>query len=289
MITKNLKNKILKAQRNEISEYFIYQRLAKTVKNEQHRQILQKIAQEEKRHYQLWKNISQTEVKPNYLQVWFYYLIIKFLGVNFGVRLMERGESEAQKLYKELSEVNPTLAEQIIEEEAEHEQKILDMIDQQKLSYTGSIVLGLNDALVELSGALAGLTLALQNTKLIALVGLITGIAASLSMAASEYLSTKEEGGKNPLSASVYTGLTYILVVFFLVLPYFLINNHFLALALTLAIVILIIFSFTFYIAIAKNLSFTTRFIEMAGISLSIALINFLIGILIRKYFNIDI
>ena len=35
---------------------------------------------------------------------------------------------------------------------------------------------------------------------------------------------------------------------------------------------------------LAKNLSFTTRFIEMAGISLSIALVNFLIDILVRKY-----
>ncbi len=288
-MTKNLKSKILKAQRNEISEYFIYQRLARNIKSDKHQQTLQKIAAEEKRHYHLWQNVSQTEVKPNYLQVWFYYLIIKFLGVNFGVRLMERGESEAQKLYQELSEVNPTLAEQIIQEEAEHEKKIINMIDQQKLSYTGSIVLGLNDALVELSGALAGLTLALQNTKLIALVGLITGIAASLSMAASEYLSTKEEGGKNALSASIYTGFTYLTVVFFLVLPYFLIANHFIALLLTLVIVIVIIFSFTFYISVAKELSFKKRFTEMAGISLSIALINFLIGILVRKYLNIDI
>ena len=69
--------------------------------------------------------------------------------------------------------------------------------------YTGSIVLGLNDALVELTGALAGLTLALQDTKLIALTGSITGIAAALSMGASEYLSTKSEDvDRSPVKAS---------------------------------------------------------------------------------------
>ena len=36
-----------------------------------------------------------------------------------------------------------------------------------------------------------GFTLALSDSKLIALTGSITGIAAALSMASSEYLSTK--------------------------------------------------------------------------------------------------
>ena len=72
------------------------------------------------------------------------------------------------------------------------------MIREKQLDYVGSIVLGLNDALVELTGALAGLTLALQNTRLIAIAGLITAIAASFSMAASEYLSNKSDGWHIP-------------------------------------------------------------------------------------------
>jgi len=99
----------------------------------------------------------------------------------------------------------------------------IDMIDEERLRYVGSMVLGLNDALVELTGALAGLTLALQNTRLVAMTGLITGVAGSLSMAASEYLSTKSEGGvKEPFRASVYTGFAYVLTVIFLILPYLL-------------------------------------------------------------------
>ena len=288
MISENLKNEILKAQRNEITEYHLYTKLAQTIKSPSHKQILQQIAAEEKQHYYLWRNLSNTDVKPNKLQLWVYYLIIKILGVNFGVRLMEKGESEAQKLYHKLKQVDANLADRLIQEESEHEAKIISMIDQQKLAYTGSIVLGLNDALVELSGALAGLTFALQNTHLIALVGLITGIAASLSMAASEYLSTKEEGGKNPIKASIYTGLTYIGVVIFLVAPYFITTLPFLALSLTLAMSIIIIFSFTYYISVAKGLPFTKRFIEMAGISLGIAVINFVIGLAVRWYFGID-
>ena len=42
-----------------------------------------------------------------------------------------------------------------------NESALLQLLDEEKLRYTGSIVLGLNDVLVELTGALAGLTLAL--------------------------------------------------------------------------------------------------------------------------------
>lgn len=88
------------------------------------------------------------------------------------------------------------------------------------------MVLGLNDALVELTGVLAGLTLALQNTRLVAMTGFITGIAASLSMSASEYLSAKsEEGPQDPLKASIYTGSAYVLTVLFLIFPYLLFTN----------------------------------------------------------------
>lgn len=117
-------------------------------------------------------------------------------------------------------------AKSIVKDEDEHEKQLIDLIDEERLRYVGSMVLGLNDALVELTGALAGLTFALRNTHVVAMAGLITGVAASLSMAASEYLSTKsEEGAKNPLKASVYTGSAYVLTVLFLIFPYLFFTN----------------------------------------------------------------
>ena len=47
--------------------------------------------------------------------------------------------------------------------------------------YSSSVVLGISDALIELTGILAGLTFALQDMELIALSGLVTGVAASVS------------------------------------------------------------------------------------------------------------
>jgi VIT1/CCC1 family predicted Fe2+/Mn2+ transporter len=151
-------------------------------------------------------------------------------------------------------------------------------------------VLGLNDALVELTGALAGLTLALQNVKLIALSGLITGIAASLSMAASEYLATRsEETDKNPVRAAIYTGIAYIFTVAMLVTPYLLIQNYILDLIIALVIGVVIIAIFNFYISVAKDEPFRPRFLEMAGLSLGVAVFSFIIGYFIRLWMGIEI
>ena len=149
--------------------------------------------------------------------------------------------------------------------------------------YGGAIVLGLNDALVEISGALAGLTLALTNTNLIATVGLITGFAAALSMAASEYLSAKEDKRKKPLTASIYTGITYLITVLILVTPYFILSNTYFATVVMLSSVILIIAVYTKYDSLIHKESFKKRFTEMLSISLGVAVISFGFGLLVRE------
>ena len=132
--------------------------------------------------------------------------------------------------------------------------------------------------------------MALQNTRLVAIVGLITGIAASLSMAASEYLSTKQENtDKNPLKASIYTGIAYVFTVTLLILPYLFFKNIYFCLGLVVVSALLVIFIFTFYISVAKKLNFKKRFLEMAGISLGVAAINFIIGLIIRNVFGIQV
>jgi VIT1/CCC1 family predicted Fe2+/Mn2+ transporter len=283
------KGNILTAQKNEITEHFIYEKLSQSTEDPHNKKILEHIAEDELKHYNFWKKYTKTDIKPDKLQIWWYYLISRILGITFGIKLMERGEEKAQITYRELSGVVPDVAK-IIEDEKEHEKKLIDLIDEERLRYVGSMVLGLNDALIELTGALAGFTLALQNTRLIAMAGLITGVAASLSMAASEYLSTKtEESNKNPLKASAYTGSAYVATVLFLIFPYLLFTNIYLALGLTILNAIIVILIFTFYISIARDVPFKRRFSEIALISLGIATLSFIIGFLIRVFLNIEI
>jgi VIT1/CCC1 family predicted Fe2+/Mn2+ transporter len=181
-------------------------------------------------------------------------------------------------------------AGRILQDEDAHETALLGMLDEERLRYAGSIVLGLNDALVELTGALAGLTLALQNTQLIALTGLITGSAAALSMAASEYLSTRSEAGsRNPVRAALYTGAAYVLVVALLILPYLWIADYYLALACTLLAAVAVIAFFNYYISVAKDEAFRARFLEMLLLSFGVAAFSFLVGYALRRIFGIEV
>lgn len=288
-ITDEIRNKIIQFQRTEITEHHIYKKLASRIKSTENASILDQIADDELRHYEGWKKHSKTEVQPQWFKVWYYTTISLVFGFTFGVKLMEMGEEEAQKNYASIADIIPEAIKYQAEED-KHEEQLIGMLSEERLEYAGSVVLGLNDALVELTGALAGLTLALQNVKLIALSGLITGIAASLSMAASEYLSTRsEETSKDPIRAAIYTGIAYITTVTLLVLPYLLFQNYMLDLVITLVTAVLIIAVFNYYISVAKGESFKERFWEMAGLSLSVALFSFVIGYFIRQWLGVEI
>jgi len=287
-IDERTRKQLLLHQRNELTEHHIYRRLAETVKEPENREVLNKIADDELRHSRLWRKYTGEEVRPYRVRIWKYHLISRVLGFTFAAKLMERGEESAQSIYAALSS-DIGEVKTIMKEEKEHEERLLSLLDEERLQYTGSMVLGLNDALVELTGALAGFTLALQNTRLIALVGLVTGIAAALSMASSEYLSTKaEDNDKKPLKASAYTGVAYIITVLVLTAPYLVFSDYYVCLGVTMASAVLIIFLFNYYISVAKDLPFAKHFFEMAGLSIGVAGLSFFIGFVLRHFLGVD-
>jgi len=289
LLDKETRTTLLEAQRSEITEHFIYEKLARTAKDQHNREVLAQIAADEMGHYRFWKQYTDEEVKPSRPKIWWYSTVAKMLGLTFGIKLMERGEELAQDVYRKISEVIPAAAD-IVDDENRHETELIALIDEERLKYVGSMVLGLNDALVELTGTLAGLTLALQNARLIGMTGLITGIAASLSMAASEYLSTKsEESGQDPTKAAIYTGVAYVLTVALLIFPYFLFKGYFASLGLTMANAILVILAFTYYVSVAKDIPFKRRFLEMAIISFRVAALSFGIGFLVKEFLHIEV
>ena len=288
-LSENIRQELLKAQRNEITEYYVYKRIAKTLPDEENRRIVEQIGEDEKRHYEIWKGYTGKVIRPNKFQIWLYTTISRLFGFTFGFKLMELGEEKAQVNYEKIAAEIPE-ARGVIQDESDHEDKLLTMLDEESLIYAGSVVLGLNDALVELTGALAGLTFAFRDVNIIALSGLITGIAASLSMAASEYLSTRaEKTEKDPVRAAITTGIAYIITGALLILPYLLLQNEIISLAISLTTSVLIIAVFNFYASVANDQPFGKRFLEMAGLSLGVAAFSFLVGILIRNWFGIDI
>ena len=281
---------IKRMQQSELTESVIYEKIARFAKGDENKQTLLRLSREEKAHYEIWKKYTGLEMKPEKGKVLKYTMLARILGFTFAVKLMERGEEGAQEEYEKLaSEVPESIT--IRQQEEEHEKALLDMLDEERLQYVGSMVLGLNDALVELTGSLAGFAFALQNTRLIALSGLIVGISATFSMASSEFLAARSEGRTDALKSCSYTGIAYLLTVVALIAPYLIFpaSQYIPAMICMLAVVILIIAGFTYYTSIAQDQPFKRRFLEMAIISVSVAVLSFIVGILAKKFLGVDL
>ena len=289
-ISSSLMKRILGWQKDEITSYKVYAALARHEKNAENRAILEQMSLDEKAHAEVWHGYTKTDVKPDGFFVLWHGFLGRLMDYTFVLKHLQSKETLAQADYESVAGELPEAAE-IMRQEHEHEAQLIDMLDEERLHYVGSMVLGLNDALVELTGTIAGLTFALASTRLVALSGIITGISATLSMASSNYLAQRADGNGKALKSSVYTGIAYLVTVAILVLPYLLLpaDSYITALIIMLASVLLIIIFFNYYIAVAKSDSFIKRFGEMAIISFSVAALSFVIGLLVKRFLGIDV
>jgi len=289
MLDQKIKNRLLAAQKNEITEHFIYRKLSQSIKDTHNRGVLKQISDDELKHYHAWQKYTDKEIEPDGFKIWLYYVISRILGLTFGIKLMERGESKAEASYEELARSVPQAIE-IARDEEKHEKELIRLIDEERLKYTGDMVRGLNVALIELTGVVAGLTFALQEKTIIIVAGLITGITMSLSVAGTEYIASKSVGGSHsPIKAVLYGGLTNLITALFLIFPYFIFANVYVSLGFMILNAVIVIWFFSFYISVAKEISFRKRFTEMTLIGLGIAALSFAIGLLVRTSLHIEI
>ena len=278
---------VLQSQlRNELTEAAVYARLAELEKDGKNKDILNRISADETTHAKMIADILGVESRPSALKVAWTVFCARVFGVTFTLKSMERGENTASRTYREILKTYPQLA-MIADDEDRHESELIGMLNDERLNNMGAIVLGLNDALVELTGALAGFTFALGDSTKIAKLGLITGFAAAMSMAASSFLSARAEAqageeNKNAVKTAAYTGMAYVLTVLLLVAPYAFLPCATLALAAMLLSAFGIIAFFNFYLSVARGTSFFRGFSVMAGISTAVALVSYAFGYLLR-------
>ena len=288
-ISPEVRRQLIIAQRNEITEHEIYKRLSKRVKSKHNARVLSDIAEDELRHYHIWQKYTGREVSPSRWNIFKFYWIARLFGITFGIKLMEKAEENAQINYDQIAMEIPEAAA-VSKDENDHEVELIKILKEDKLEYIGSIVLGLNDALVEILGTLAGLTFALQNTNLVALAGIIAGIAGALSMSSSEYLSNRSEGrDEGAVKSAVFTGLAYLFAVVFLVAPYLIFSSPFVALLVAVADSVFVVFIYSYYISVANDQPFRKRFLEMVILSTVVGLISFGLGYLVRIMFGIEV
>jgi VIT1/CCC1 family predicted Fe2+/Mn2+ transporter len=289
MMDQDVLNRILEAQTNEITEYHIYQKLASKIKDPHNSKVLEQISKDELRHHNIWKEHTGVEVKPKRFKIWFFYIIARIFGLSFSIKLMEQGEEAAQINYDDLAKSVPD-AHRISADEDMHEAQLLEMINEERFHYVGAIIRGLNEAVVEILAILTGLSLVLADTTVIALTGIITGSAMSLSLGATEYLATKaEESHLKPGKSALYTGFATAITVSLLISPYLFLQNTHVAMGVMIALALVIIFFFNYYIAVARNISFWKRFGEMVIIAALIASFTYFIGYLASEVWHINI
>jgi VIT1/CCC1 family predicted Fe2+/Mn2+ transporter len=288
MISEDIKKNILLFQANEITEHIVYKKLAEKSKGN-NTKILKRISDDELKHYNEWKKYTKEDIDPNQLKILKYLILAVLFGLSFTMKIMEKGEEKAQVTYENISVAVPK-ANKIFQDEQKHEALLIDMIDEKRLDYISLMIQGLNDALIELFGELAGFSFALQNPTLIGFAGLISGIANFLSSSASEielYLSKKSEENKETLKTSLYEGTIYLFTIFFLITPFFLLTNYYNALLITTVTSFFIIILFTFYVSVVREVSLKKMFSTMFVVTAGIASLSFAIGWIAKTVLNL--
>ncbi len=280
---------------NQYRAYKVYSTLAFVETDAGFKRILNDLAKHELDHYHFWLRFSRRkEFSVSSLYLFWFKLVRKVLGLTFTARYLERNEEELIAHYKTFLSKTTELSlrkevQRVIKHEEENERELIGQIKEEKVAFISSIILGLNDGLIELTGALVGFAFALRENVMVALTGSITGLAASLSMASSAYMQAKYEPGKDARKAAIYTGITYIIVVGLLLIPFIFSSTVYIALGFLLGIIFLIISSVSYYTAILFDRSFKRQFGQMTLFSLGVALITFLIGLLLRYFVGVGV
>lgn len=278
----------------EYRDLLIYTRLAATEKNPEFKAILERLVKHEREDFDFWcTKTKRTDYSFSPIKLWLYGAIRKVLGLTFTARLLEGNEKVAVKGYQEYlaSADEPTRKrlQQILEHEKEHEATLIGQIKESKVEFMGNIVLGINDGLIELTGALVGFAFALNNHYVVAAAGFITGSAATLSMASSAFMQAQYEEGKDPRKSALYTGLSYFVVVLLLIMPFVFITNATIALIVAVAVALLIVALVSMYTSVLLERRLGRQFLQMTFFTLGVAVITFLIATFVRNVLGITI
>lgn len=82
-----LRHELIHYQLNEITVHYFYKRLAASVRTPQNRAVLEKIAGQKLRHYQIWRQYTGTDVRPGRIRLWTYLILARLLGFTFAIKL----------------------------------------------------------------------------------------------------------------------------------------------------------------------------------------------------------
>jgi len=287
-----LREELKKYVLDEYNDYITYKSLAEMENDEVRRRILSNLSTKEYEHYTFWLQLSGYKPNPpSRIRIRLIMMFRRLLGLVFIARLLERHERSVIKWYRELYTILPAKEREtlfhIIREEEEHEKMLIGEIEETIVKYLGYIVLGLADAIIEISGVHAGFLGATSVTLLAGVAGLVVGFAASISMAVAAYLQAKQAPTIVPLKAAILTGITYILTVILQALPFFLTTDILNAFAVSIIISITLLAGFTYYGAVIRDIDSRREIATNIALTLGTATATYVFGDLLSSWLGI--
>ena len=281
--------------KNELTEHLVYHQLAQMEGNLENRATLERLSAQEKIHYEFWKSLlpdaSAKNIHPQNYTVWKISFLRIIFGVTFITKFLEMHEADAVKKYENIAasipESHKARFAQIIEDEKSHERALINQLKEKRVSYIGFIVLGLADAIVEITGVHAGFLGVTGSTLIAGVAGVIVGFSAAISMGSAGYLQAKQDTDKSAIFSGFLTWASYFCSVILLALPYFLIRVMIPAFIVSTSVGVLLVAGFTFYGAIVFDRKFWREFFETVSLMLATALATFLLGVIVGSIFHI--
>lgn len=275
----------------EYFNYHFYSWLAKRVPHSL-QELIHRLAQEEKEHYQFWQVLlPDFEPRISKIKILFYKAIYYLLGITFILRVFEKIEHETLNAYSGfMDKLTPALREKLqnfIDQEQKHEEDFIQAISENepRLKYVGFIVLGLADAIIEVTGVHAGFLGVSHKPLTAGIAGLIVGFAASISMGSAAYLQAKQYQQVRPTASAIYTGISYFLAVILLALPYFFMDSMMSAFLGSVGIALLLIAGFVYYSAVVFERNFQGEFVESSLVLGATAVLSYGFGELLNWLF----
>ncbi len=269
---------------DEFTDSALYARLADTVDpSSPFADVLKRLSDTERRHYEFWKKYAPgREPRLNGAKVGWTLLLRRLFGLTFASRYLDRHEGSVVKEYKGLAPLIPEgdrkeFDEMVADEEA-HEKEFAGRIQSSAVTYISFIVLGLADALVEITGIHAGSLGIYDRTEYAGLAGVIAGAAASLAMASAAFAQAKQGFEGSARLSAAYTGVSYFVTAIILATPYFLTRDMYVALGSSLTLAVIILATVTYYSTVISGKPFFGDFAAILGIMLAVTVVLYAFG-----------
>lgn len=273
---------------DEFSDYTLYERLSKTVKADSpFAEVLKQLSATELGHYEFWKKyVPGEEPRVAKLKLYWVLFLRRFFGLTFATRYLDRHEGNVVKEYESIAHIIPVsdkgAFDQMVADEKEHENAFAQKIESSTVSYISFVVLGLADALVEISGIHAGSLGFYDRTEIAGLAGVIAGAAASMAMASAAFAQARAGFKGSARLSAAYTGVSYFITAIVLAAPYFLTYNMIYALSSSLSLAVLILVLTTYYSTVIQSRPFLRDFLEILAILFGATIVLYAFGSLVR-------